>query len=118
MFFFKIWCLQGQYVPRKFRSATAYIFLNDDFEGGGEVYPALGATVAAKAGRLVVQFNFDAQVCSGSMSRQEGSVVGAGTKHVFAITFDNTRDETLSYRPFSSRFVCREPTTTAHSYPP
>lgn len=82
------------------------------------MYPALGATVAAKAGRLVVQFNFDAQVCSGSMSRQEGSVVGAGTKHMFSIMFDNTRDETLSYRPFSSRFVYREPTTTSHSHPP
>ena len=33
--------LQGQYVPRKFRSATAYIFLDDDFEGGGFEYPAL-----------------------------------------------------------------------------
>jgi len=96
----------GQYVPRKFRSATAYIFLDDDFEGGGFEYPALASgfkTVAAKKGRLVVQFNFAGQVCSSTLARREEAVVGDGTKHVLTIMFDNTRDETLSFRPFSTR---------------
>ena len=49
----------------------------------------------------MVQFNFAGQVCSSTLARREEAVVGDGTKHVLTIMFDNTRDETLSFRSVS-----------------